>query len=155
MALEKLEKHELFGLLSPKEIQRLRNVSGVVKLKKGDNVYSEGIPASHLFVLLKGKVELRRLTREGPSIVVEDLTEGGLFGVSALMGMERFLLNAECVEDSEVLKIEVKVLRQILDENPVVGYATQRRISQILFKRYLTAMERLQAVAHAIPFGVG
>jgi CRP-like cAMP-binding protein len=143
MALEKLEKHELFGLLSPKEIQRLSNASGVVKLKKGDKVYSEGIPASHLFVLLKGRMELRRLTREGPSIVVEDLTEGGLFGVSALMGTDRFLLNAECVEDSEVLKIEGKVLRQILDENPAVGYATQRRISQIFFKRYLAAMERL------------
>lgn len=143
MALEKLEKHELFGLLSPKEIQGLSNASGVVKLKKGDKVYSEGIPASHLFVLLKGRVELRRLKREGPSIVVEDLTEGGLFGVSALMGTERFLLNAECVEDSEVLKIEGKVLRQILDENPAVGYATQRRISQIFFKRYLAAMERL------------
>jgi len=143
MALEKLEKHELFGLLSPKEIERLSKASGVVKLKKGDKVYSEGIPASHLFVLLKGRVELRRLTREGPSIVVEDLTEGGLFGVSALMGTDRFLLSAECVEDSEVLKIEGKVLRQILDENPAVGYATQRKISQIFFKRYLAAMERL------------
>jgi len=153
MALEKLEKHELFGLLSPKEIERLSKASGVAKLKKGDKVYSEGIPASHLFVLLKGRVELRRLTREGPSIVVEDLTEGGLFGVSALMGTDRFLLNAECVEDSEVLKIEGKVLRQILDENPAVGYATQRRISQIFFKRYLAAMERLQAIAQAIPFG--
>ena len=155
MAVEKLEKHELFGLLSPKEIERLSNASGILKLKKGDKVYSEGIPASHLFVLLKGRVELRRLTSEGPSFLVEDLIEGALFGVSALVGTDRFLLNAECVEDSEVLKIEGKVLRQILDENPVVGYATQRRISQIFFKRYLAAMERLQAVVQAIPLGRG
>jgi CRP-like cAMP-binding protein len=155
MAVEKLEKHELFGLLNPKEMERLSNASGVAKLKAGDKVYSEGIPASHLFVLLKGRVELRRLTSEGPSFLVEDLIEGALFGVSALVGTDRFLLNAECVEDSEVLKIEGKVLRQILDENPVVGYATQRRISQIFFKRYLAAMERLQAVVQAIPLGRG
>ena len=155
MAVEKLGKHELFGLLNPKEMERLSNASGVAKLKEGDKVYSEGIPASHLFVLLKGRVELRRLTREGPSFLVEDLIEGDLFGVSALMGTDRFLLNAECVEDSEVLKIEGKALRQILDENPVVGYATQRRISQIFFKRYLAAMERLQAVVQAIPLGRG
>jgi CRP-like cAMP-binding protein len=155
MAVEKLEKHELFGLLNPKEMERLSSASGVVKLKEGDKVYSEGIPASHLFVLLKGRVELRRLTREGPSFLVEDLMAGGIFGVSALMGTERYLLNAECVEDSEVLKIEGKVLRQILDGNPVVGYTTQRRISQIFFKRYLAAMERLQAVVQAIPFGRG
>lgn len=155
MDVEKLEKHELFGLLNPKEMERLSNASGVVKLKKGDKVYSEGIPASHVFVLLKGRVELRRLTREGPSFLVEDVIKGGLFGVSALMGTDRFLLNAECVEDSEVLKIEGKVLRQILDLNPVVGYAIQRRISEIFFKRYLAATERPQAVLRAVPSGRG
>jgi CRP-like cAMP-binding protein len=153
MPVEKLEKHELFGLLSPKDIGRLSNASGVVKFKEGDKVYSEGVPASHLFVLLKGRVELRRPTKEGPSLVVDDLIDGSIFGVSALMGTQRYLLNAECVEDSEVLKIEGKVLRQILDGNPVVGYATQRRISQIFFRRYVNAMERLQAVVQAIPLG--
>ncbi len=153
MAVEKLKKHELFGLLSPKDIGRLSNASGVVKLKEGDKVYSEGIPASHLFVLLKGRVELKRPTRKGPGFLVDDLIEGSIFGVSALMGTDRYLLNAECVEESEVLKIEGKMLRQILDENPAVGYATQRRVSQIFFRRYVDAMERLQAVVQAIPLG--
>jgi CRP-like cAMP-binding protein len=153
MAMEKLEKHELFRLLSPKDMGRLSNASGLVKLKEGDKVCSEGIPASHLFILIKGRVELRRATRGGPSFLVDDLIEGSIFGVSALTGTDRYLLNAECVEDSEVLKIEGKVLRQILDENPVVGYATQRRISQIFFKRYVDAMERLETVVRAIPLG--
>jgi CRP-like cAMP-binding protein len=51
------------------------------------------------------------------------------------------------MEDSEALKIKGKVLRQILDESPVVGYAMQQRVSQIFFKRYLNAMERLETVA--------
>ena len=143
MVGEKLRHHELFGLLTPKEMESLSNVSGVVKLRKGERVYAEGIPASHLFVLLKGKVELRRPAKRGLSFLVDEDAEGGVFGVSSLTGGERYLLNAVCVEDSEVLKIEGRVLRQILDENPAVGYATQRRISQIFFKRYLAAMERL------------
>ncbi len=76
---------------------------------------------------------------------------GSIFGISSLMGAERYLLNAECTEDSEVLKIENKVLNQILDENPVAGYALQRRVSQIVFKRYLNSMERLQSIIQAIP----
>ena len=55
MAVEKLEKHELFGLLSPEDIGRLSNVSGLVKLKKGDKICSEGIPASHLFSLFSSR----------------------------------------------------------------------------------------------------
>ena len=67
------------------------------------------------------------------------------------METQRYLLNAECVEDSEVLKVKGGVLRQILNENPAVGYTIQRRISQIFFKRYVDAMERLQSVVQAIP----
>jgi CRP-like cAMP-binding protein len=153
MPVEKLRKHELFQLLSPNEIERLSNVSGVAKLKEGEKVYSEGHPASHLFVLLKGRVELRRPTKGGPDLLVDDLLEGSVFGVSSLTGAERYLLNAECVVDSEVLKVEGAVLRQILDANPVVGYTIQRKIAQVFFKRYVDTMERLRTVVQAIPLG--
>ena len=146
MPIEKLEKHEIFGLLNPNQIKRLSAVSGIARLKEGDRIYSEGVPASHLFILIKGRVELKRPAKGGPNLLVDDLIAGNIFGVSSLMGVDRYLLNAECVEDSEVLKIEGKVLRQILDENPVVGYAMQQRVSQIFFKRYLNAMERLQTI---------
>ena len=151
MIIEKLQSHELFALLTPKEVETLSGTSSVVKLKKGERVYSEGVPASHLFVLLKGRVELRRPTKGGLSLLVEDISEGGVFGVSSLAAGERYLLNAECVEDSDALKVESRALRSILDKNPVAGYATERRISQIFFKRYVYAMERLQAVVQAVP----
>ena len=151
MHIEKLEKHELFGLMNPNEIKRLSAVSGVAALKEGDRVYSEGVPASHLFVLIKGRVELKRPTKGGPNLLVDDLIAGSIFGVSSLMGADRYLLNAECVEDSDVLKIEGKTLLKILHDNSVVGYAIQKRVSQIFFKRYLNAMERLKTVVQAIP----
>jgi CRP-like cAMP-binding protein len=63
------------------------------------------------------------------------------------------MLNAVCVEDSEVLKVESQVLRRILDENPAIGYAVQKRISQIFFKRNVDAMERLRSIVLAVPMG--
>jgi len=151
MVVEKLKSHELFGLLNPKDIENLSAASGVIKLKEGERVYSDGTPASHLFVLLKGRIELRRPTKGGISFLVDDLMEGSLFGISSLTAIERYILNAECVEDSEVLKVEARVLRQILDENPVVGFAIQRRISQVFFKRYVDTMEKLQAMVQSVP----
>jgi len=153
MVIEKLERHELFGLLSAKEMDHLSSASSVVSRKEGERLYSDGIPASHFFVLLKGRVELRRPTKGGPSLLVEDLLPGGIFGVSCLTGTERHILNAECVEDSEVLKVEGAVLRRILKDNPVVGYAIQSRVSEIFFQRYVYAMERLETIMHAMPLG--
>ena len=151
MVIEKLQHHELFGLLTPKEVERLSGASGVVKLGKGERVYAHGAPASHLFVLLKGKVELRRPAKGGLSFLVDEVATEGVFGVSSLTGGERYLLNAECVEDSEVLKVDSQVLRRILDGNPAIGYAVQRRISQIFFKRYVDAMEKLLSIVLAVP----
>ncbi len=147
MPIEKLEKHEIFGLLNPTQIKRLSAVSGVSKLKEGDKIYSEGVPASHVFILLKGRVELKRPAKEKPGLPIDDITPGNIFGVSSLMGIDRYLLSAECMEDSEVLRIESKVLRQVLDENPLVGYVLQQRLSKIFFKRYLYAMDWIQTLA--------
>jgi signal-transduction protein with cAMP-binding, CBS, and nucleotidyltransferase domain len=153
MVIEKLQHHELFALLSPKEVEKLSNASAVVKLGKGDLVYTEGFPASHLCVLLKGKVELRRPTKGGLSFQVDEVSTGGVFGVSSLTGGERYLLNAECLEESEVLKVQSEVLRHILDENTAIGYVIQARISQIFFKRYVDAVEKLRSIALTVPLG--
>ncbi len=151
MLIDKLQHHELFGLLTPKEVERLSSASGVMKLGKGERVYAYGTPASHLFVLLKGKVELRRPAKGGLSFLVDEVAAEGVFGVSSLTGGERYMLNAECIENSEVLKVDTKVLRHILDANPSTGYAVQRRISQIFFKRYVDAMEKLLSIVLAVP----
>jgi CRP-like cAMP-binding protein len=153
MAAEKLERYELFALLNERELARLSGASAVVKSEEGERLYYEGLPASHLFILLKGRVELRRPTKGGPSLLVDDLLPKAIFGVSSLVGTDRYLLNAECVEDSEVLRIEGVVLRQILEENPVVAYTIQKRVSQIFFKRYVDAMERLETIMQAMPLG--
>lgn len=153
MVVEKLKSHELFGLLSPKDIEILSAASGVMKLKEGERVYSDGTPASHVFVLLKGRIELRRPTKGGISFLVDDLMAGSLFGISSLTGIERYILNAECVEDSEVLKLEVRAFNKILDAEPIVGLAIYRHISQVFFKRYVDTMGRLQAVLEPVPVG--
>jgi hypothetical protein len=66
------------------------------------------------------------------------------------MNADRYFLDGVCVEDSEVLKIEGRALRRVLDTNLIMGYAMQRRLSQIFFKRFVEAMERVQASAYEI-----
>ena len=151
MSLEKLEKHELFGLLNETEMAVLSGASGVMRFTKGEKVCREGNTAGHFFVLLRGRVELTRPEAEGPGILVDDLLPGSVFGVSSVMNADRYFLDGVCVEDSEVLKIEGSALRRVLDTNPIMGYAMQRRLSQIFFKRFVEAMERVQASAYEVP----
>jgi CRP-like cAMP-binding protein len=150
MTVNTLQRHELFALLNPKEMAVLASASGVVNARKGDRLYAAGSPASHFFIVLKGRVQLRKPTKSGPGLLVEDLGEKAVFGVSSITGTDRYLLNAECVEDADVLKLEGRVLRSILDQNPVVGHTIQKMVADIFFRRYVDAMERLDSVTHAL-----
>ena len=93
--------------------------------------------------------DLRGVALRGASLRGAQLQRSCLAGAD----LRGAVLNATCLEDSEVLKVEGVVLRRLLEENPMVGFAIQRRISQIFFKRYVDAMERLQTVVQAMPLG--
>lgn len=69
-----------------------------------------------------------------------------MFGVSPLAGLQRYILDATCVEDSEVLKIEIAPLRAVLEQNLVAGFAIQQKVAQIFFTRFVNAMERVAAL---------
>ena len=97
MAVEKLEKHEIFGLLSPTELSELSSYSGIMNLHEGDRVCTEGRPATHFFVLLKGRVELRKRTKEGPSFLVDDLLPGSVFGISSVADGARCSKKSSCI----------------------------------------------------------
>lgn len=148
MAIDRLRGHEVFSLLSPREIEQLAEASGVMHLTQGEKVYSDGLPATHLFVLIKGRVELTRPVHGKAGFLVDDIAAGGMFGVSPLAGLQRYILDATCVEDSEVLKIEVAPLRAVLEGNLVAGYAIAQKVAQIFFRRYVNAMERIAALQH-------
>ncbi len=150
MTIDALSRTELFAPLNPAEMAVLNGASTVVRARKGETLYTTGYPATYFFVVLKGRVQLRRPRREGPGLLVEDLEEGGIFGISSITGADQYLLTAECVDDSELLRLDGRTLRRILDQNPIVGYALQRRVAQIFFRRYVDATEKLELTTQAL-----
>jgi len=150
MTVDALGRHELFAPLNPTEMAALAGASCVVRARKGERLCAEGFPATYFFVLLKGRVQLRRPRTGGGELLVEDLEDGGIFGISSITGADHYLLNAECAEDSELLKLEGRTLRRILDQNPIVGYTIQKRVAQMFFRRYVDAMEKLELATQAL-----
>ena len=74
-----------------------------------------------------------------------------MFGSCLSFQMEYYSLTAKCVEDCELLKINAKALKHMMDNDPVMGYAIQSRISQIYFKRYIETMDTLQNLIVSLP----
>lgn len=152
MFAERLKRQEIFQFLRAEQVDLLSEASKVTKFKAGEMVYRQGERADRFYIVIKGQVSLRLPARTaGLSVLIDELTEGDLFGGCVSNALEAYSLNAQCLEESEVLVISVSALRAIMDRDPRIGYAIQSGISKIYFKRYIETMKKLQAIVMNIP----
>ena len=148
---ERLGSHDVFGFLRPEQLDVLSDAADVVDYKEGDTVYYHGKRAVHMYVVLKGEVSLRLPGKGGISIPIDEATPGVMFGTCECFDIETYSTTAQCTQDSKVMRIEAAALRHLMDEDLLMGYSMQRRISEIYFKRYLDTMKKLQAIVMNLP----
>ncbi len=151
MKAEQLIGHDMFQFLRPDQMRAISNAAERVSLKAGHTIFRRGDKAEHFFIVLEGQVALRLQRKEGVSLLIDEVKQGAVFGSCVCFQFESYTLTAQCTEDSKLLKIQASALKELMDEDMVVGYAVQTLISQVYFKRYLDTMQKLQAIIHTIP----
>lgn len=149
--VDHLTAHEVFEFLRPDQVNAISEASERVTYAAGDIVYERGAKAHHLYTVLQGQVTLRLPGRGGISIVIDQLAKGEMFGSCVSLLAETYALTAQCTEDSVLLRIKSSALKSLMDKDPVMGYATQSRISEVYFSRYVETMRKLQAIVMNIP----
>ncbi len=151
MAVEQLAAHEVFSYLSPNQVNAISTASEPLTRSAGDTIYYMGAPASHLYVLLRGQVALRLPGRGGVSLLIEQLTEGALFGSCVCFDIDSYSLTAQCLTDVELLRIDALTLRRLMEKDLTMGFALQRHISKVYFRRYVETMKKLQSIVFSLP----
>jgi CRP-like cAMP-binding protein len=151
MAVQTLGAHEIFSYLSPNQVDAISDASEVISRSAGDTVYYQGASATHLYVLLHGQVALRLPGRGGVSLLVEQIGEGALFGSCVCFDIDAYSLTAQCVTETQLLRIEAATLRRMMENDLTMGFALQRHITNVYFKRYLETMKKLQSIVLSMP----
>lgn len=147
----RLTAQKVFEFLRPEQVHAISEVSEEISRAAGDIVYEKGAKADHFFTVLKGEVALRLPGKGGISVIIDQLSEGAMFGSCACFGRDSYALTARCTQDSELLKIDSCVFKSLMDDDLMMGYGVQSRISEIYFGRYIETMKKLQAIVLNIP----
>ena len=147
----RFDKHEVFQFLRPDQVRAISDVAQVVEVEAGETIYERGAKAEHFYVVLTGQVSLRLPGQSGVSIQIDELTEGAVFGSCVCFQLVRYSLNAQCTRDSKLLKIESATLKELMDEDLLMGYTIQTQISRIYFNRYIETMKKLQSIVMNLP----
>ena len=148
---EAVKGHELFQALTVEETHRLSGFTAVRKLEAGDTVFDFGQAGTHVYMLMKGAVDLKLSADPDEfGIIVTRVKPGELFGLSPLLDSPRYTTAAQCVDSTEVLSIEAKPFAELLRNNCPVAINVLNRVARIYFSRYLDLLKNLQAVVNQI-----
>jgi len=151
MQNDQLKSHEIFQLLRPEQVNVLSAAAEEVSFEAGDTIFLRGEPANDFFVVLDGQVALRLLRPDGVSLLIDEVTEGAIFGSCVCFQIDTYSLTAQCTEKSRILRIKASTLKKLMDDDLVMGYAIQTMVSRVYFKRYIDTMRKLQAIVGSIP----
>ncbi|MGD2098930.1 MAG: cyclic nucleotide-binding domain-containing protein [Desulfobacterales bacterium] len=100
-----------------------------------DVLFKEGEPASHFYVLLKGRVKLS-LGDTGP-VVYMVRRPGEIIGWSGLIGRDVYSAGGECMEDTRLLKFDRDAFLKILGKYPKNEALLFKRLAEMLGNRLL------------------
>jgi CRP-like cAMP-binding protein len=151
MELATLEAHEVFRFLRPDQVLTISDTAQRVPFAEGETVYRQGEAARYLYVVVDGQVLLWLPGKKGIKVLVEELGEGAMFGSCVCLDMDSYTLTAQCTEDSNLVRVDAKVLKKLMDDDLPMGYALQKQISKTYFKRYIDAMRKLQSMVLNLP----
>jgi CRP-like cAMP-binding protein len=134
---EVLRRYPLFSGLDDEMIKKLAMAGEKVSIKKGDWLFREGEVAKHLYIILKGKVEIKvSLGKEDMyQVGVTRLVDGDLFGWSSLVEPYKYQLGAVATTTCELAKFDGIRLCELFTHNPAVGYIMMSRITQVIGAR--------------------
>ena len=81
-------------------------------------IFSQGDAANAVFYIQSGRVKLTVVSMAGKEAVIAHMPAGSFFGEAALAGQSRRGSSASALETSSVIRIEKKVMQDLLHREP-------------------------------------
>jgi len=108
-----------FRLLDTEQVEALASIASIRHFQAGELIFAQGDAASVFYVLLSGKIQIYKLSREGKEMILHLFEAGDLFAeIPVFSGHPHYPANSLCLENSEVLVIQGAEFRDLVQRYP-------------------------------------
>lgn len=114
--LDILRAVTVFSGFSDKELQQVCSSCSVMQARIGEVLLEEGLPATEIFILLKGNVTIILNLKEEPLELVV-LGPGSCIGEASVIGIQNHSASVVAVTDVVLMVLSRKMIMQILDQD--------------------------------------
>jgi CRP-like cAMP-binding protein len=98
-------------------------------------IYEKGEQATHLMLLIEGQVDIALTLGTGEKAVVGTLVDGDLMALSALIPPFHLSATGIAKSDGKLIQIEAEALRNLLEDNPGLGYRLMQGVAKGIMTR--------------------
>jgi CRP-like cAMP-binding protein len=132
-----------FAGLSPAEIELLSSRFQIEERPNGHVFFQQGEHADRLYLVVSGKVGIRYKPFDGDVLPVAEISAGGVFGWSAVLGRRTYTSSAVGLEDIVTLSIRGAVLRRLCETHPEIGVVLLERLAEVIAERLRNTHEHV------------
>ena len=109
-----LNKITIFGGLTQKQLFGIFKLLKQVSYSKGELIFEQGSPSSHIYIILSGKVKI--FVSEGEiSLELIQFKVGESFGETSMIGIQSHSASAIALEDTELIVLSRESLLSIFE----------------------------------------
>lgn len=124
-----------FRLLSDEQLDALASLASIHQFEAGELIFSQGEEATSFYILLGGKVQIYKLSREGKEMILHLFGPGDIFAeVPIFSGIPNYPANSLCMEACSVLSIQGKGFQALIKQYPDLALNMLSVLAQRLHK---------------------
>jgi signal transduction histidine kinase len=143
-----LSQFDAFYGLPEEAFEQIAQLASRKEYGQGSLLFSEGTVAENFYLILQGKVSLEKLVQLGRTGTPRRATTniigpGHTVGWSSLVPPYEYTSSGVCLEKTVCLVIPGEELRQLMSEQPDIGYAILSKVSSIIRGRMTNATATL------------
>ncbi len=110
-------------------IEQIAGHARVRRFAVDSYVFSIGDPCEDIYGVLSGRVRIKLTSEAGQEFAIVDVTENSWFGEFAIPGDSQRNLDAQVIEEAEIVVIPAGVIREAAMQNPSIY---QQMISKLI-----------------------
>ena len=145
----------LFAKMTDTELDNILSYATSSRVAQGEDVFVQGAPANHFFLLLNGRLKVTQITEEGQQIIVRVVHPGDLFGFAKALQRTDYPGTAHAAAESLYLGWPTSLWSFFVEQNPALALSALQTIGNRLEEahtriREMSTQEVERRVAHAV-----
>jgi len=133
-ALWYFESVNLFNMLCPHKVKKMGSTHTFTNYKKEQFIYIPEDSATHIYMIVNGRVKIGHYLENGEEVVTAILTNGEIFGELAMAGEDKRRDFAQAIEDVTICPLTTQELKELMYENKELSFKILKLIGLRLMK---------------------